>query len=118
MKVKTRRFLAGVVLATVSASAAALWLTRARVAGQTSTPPWQFHLREATIGDVHRAIKEGQLTCRGLVQAYINRAQAYNGVANALVTESGAPVMYRKMGAILQPVTAARARRFSMRGSS
>src|SRR5438046_10406885 len=49
--------------------------------------PFQFHLMEATIPDVHRGIREGQITCRGLVQAYINRARAYNGVCNRLVTE-------------------------------
>ncbi len=46
-----------------------------------------FHLMEASIPDVHRAIREGQITCRGLVQAYINRARAYNGTCNRLVTE-------------------------------
>ena len=46
-----------------------------------------FHLLEATIPDVHRAIQEGQVTCRGLVQAYLNRARAYNGTCNTLVTE-------------------------------
>src|SRR5882757_9782803 len=51
------------------------------------TPPAPFHLMEATIPDVHRAIQEGQITCRGLVQAYLNRAKAYNGTCNALVTE-------------------------------
>src|SRR5215208_2211075 len=49
--------------------------------------PFQFHLMEATIPDVHRAIQGGQITCRGLVQAYINRANAYNGTCNRLVTE-------------------------------
>ena len=49
--------------------------------------PFRFRLLEATIPDVHRAIREGQLTCRGLVQAYINRAKAYNGTCNQLVTE-------------------------------
>src|SRR5215204_528031 len=52
--------------------------------------PFRFHLMEATIPDVHRAIREGQITCRGLVQAYINRANAYNGVCNQLVTEENA----------------------------
>src|SRR5262245_16320773 len=52
--------------------------------------PSQFHLMEATIPDVHRAIQEGQITCRGLVQAYLNRAKAYNGTCNALVTEDNA----------------------------
>jgi Asp-tRNA(Asn)/Glu-tRNA(Gln) amidotransferase A subunit family amidase len=52
---------------------------------------FEFHLLEATIGDVHRAIQGGQITCRGLVQAYVNRARAYNGVSNKLVTEEMAP---------------------------
>ncbi|MBX9776170.1 MAG: hypothetical protein K2Y71_17460 [Xanthobacteraceae bacterium] len=53
--------------------------------------PFRFRLLEATIPDVHRAIREGQLTCRGLVQAYVNRAKAYNGTCNQLVTEDMAP---------------------------
>ena len=53
--------------------------------------PFRFHLLEATIGDVHRGIQDGQLTCRQLVQAYINRARAYNGTCNQLVTEDMAP---------------------------
>ena len=36
---------------------------------------FQFHLMEATIPDVHRAIREGQITCSGLVEAYIKRAK-------------------------------------------
>src|SRR5215510_12495708 len=52
---------------------------------------FRFRLLEATIPDVHRAIREGQLTCRRLVEAYINRAKAYNGTCNQLVTEDMAP---------------------------
>jgi amidase len=52
----------------------------------------RFHLQEATIDDVHQAIRQGQITCRGLVQLYINRAKAYNGVADELVTRDGAPI--------------------------
>jgi amidase len=51
-----------------------------------------FRLEEATIADVQRAIQDGQLTCRGLVQAYIDRAKAYNGVSDRLVTRDGAPI--------------------------
>ena len=47
---------------------------------------------EATIADVHRAIQQGQITCRGLVQAYVDRAKAYNGVSDRLVTRDGAPI--------------------------
>src|SRR5437879_8552489 len=53
---------------------------------------FRFHLQEATIDDVHQAIRQGQITCRGLVQLYINRAKAYNGVADVLVTRDGAPI--------------------------
>ena len=53
---------------------------------------WRFHLREATIDDVHRGIREKQITCRQLIQAYINRAKAYNGVSSELVTRDGATV--------------------------
>ncbi len=51
-----------------------------------------FHLVEATIGDIHNAIKTDQITCQGLVQAYIKRAAAYNGVCTQLVTRDGAPI--------------------------
>jgi amidase len=52
----------------------------------------RFHLQEATIDDIHRAIRDGQITCRGLIQLYINRAKAYNGVSDMLVTRDGAPI--------------------------
>lgn len=53
---------------------------------------FRFHLQEATIDNVQRAIRDGQITCRGLVQLYINRAKAYNGVADELVTKDGATI--------------------------
>ena len=37
---------------------------RAQTAGQKA--PFKFHLEEATIDDVHRAIKEGQISCHSL----------------------------------------------------
>ncbi|MGB8324280.1 MAG: amidase family protein [Candidatus Acidiferrum sp.] len=51
-----------------------------------------FHLEEATIDDVQRSIRSGQITCRGLIQLYIDRAKAYNGVSNMLVTADGKPI--------------------------
>ena len=51
-----------------------------------------FHLQEATIGGIHSAIQSGQITCQGLVQAYLNRVKAYNGVCTQLVTKDGAPI--------------------------
>jgi amidase len=49
-----------------------------------------FVLEEATIDELHEAIRKGQTTCVAVVRHYIERARAYNGVASALVTEDGA----------------------------
>ena len=38
-----------------------------------------FHLEEATIADVHRAIRTGQITAAQLVNLYFKRIEAYNG---------------------------------------
>src|SRR6202011_1882575 len=61
-------------------------------AAQAQDVEWRFHLQEATIADVHRAIRSGQLTCRQLVQLYLNRARAYNGTSDRLITRDGAPI--------------------------
>ena len=49
-------------------------------------------LDEATIEELHAAIKSGRTTCVAVVQHYIDRVRAYNGVASLLVTEDGLPV--------------------------
>ncbi len=51
-----------------------------------------FALEEATIDQLHEAIRAGRTTCVAVVQHYIDRARAYNGVCSRLVTEDGAPV--------------------------
>jgi len=51
-----------------------------------------FHLEEATIADIHNGIQAGDITCEGLVQLYIDRAAAYNGVCTQLVTAAGTPI--------------------------
>jgi Asp-tRNA(Asn)/Glu-tRNA(Gln) amidotransferase A subunit family amidase len=51
-----------------------------------------FRLEEATIEELHAAIKSGQTTCVVIVQHYIDRVRAYNGAASALVTPDGAPI--------------------------
>ena len=40
---------------------------------------WLFHLEEATIGDVHRAIRAKQITAEQLLSLYFKRIEAYNG---------------------------------------
>ena len=42
--------------------------------------PARFHLEEATIADVHRAIRARQITATQLVQLYLKRIEAYNGI--------------------------------------
>src|SRR5262245_61147036 len=59
---------------------------------QTTPQDKPFRIEEATIADLHQAIRDGRTTCVDVVRQYIARARAYNGVASALVTESGAPV--------------------------
>ena len=51
-----------------------------------------FRLEEATIASVHAAITSGQTSCRAIVEAYIARARAYNGVCTSLVTSDGQDV--------------------------
>jgi Asp-tRNA(Asn)/Glu-tRNA(Gln) amidotransferase A subunit family amidase len=39
----------------------------------------KFHLVEATIADIQKAIKRREITCEGLVRLYLDRIKAYNG---------------------------------------
>src|SRR5580704_16735330 len=55
-------------------------------------PEQPFRLEEATIDDLHRAIRAGRTTCVAVVEHYLARVRAYNGVASQLVTEDGAAV--------------------------
>ncbi len=51
-----------------------------------------FRLEEATIDELHAAIKDGRTTVVKVVQHYIDRVRAYNGVCSMLVTEDGISV--------------------------
>jgi Asp-tRNA(Asn)/Glu-tRNA(Gln) amidotransferase A subunit family amidase len=52
----------------------------------------QFQLQEATIESLHKAIQSGETTCKGVIEAYVARARAYNGVCAMPVTADGAKV--------------------------
>jgi Asp-tRNA(Asn)/Glu-tRNA(Gln) amidotransferase A subunit family amidase len=56
-----------------------------------AAPAPAFHLNEATIADVHRAILDRQLTATQLVGYYLRRIEAYNGpcVRGAIDPASG-----------------------------
>jgi len=47
------------------------------------TPPLskdgKFHLVEAKIDDIHKALQKRELTCTGLVKLYIKQIKAYSG---------------------------------------
>jgi amidase len=51
-----------------------------------------FRVEEATINALHRAIRDGTTTCTSVVEQYLARVRAYNGVCSMLVTEDGEPV--------------------------
>ncbi|MBV9827454.1 MAG: amidase [Alphaproteobacteria bacterium] len=51
-----------------------------------------FRVEEATIEQLHQAIRAGRTTVVEVVQQYLDRARAYNGVSSLLVTEDGATV--------------------------
>ena len=76
------------VALTVAAGSAAC----GREASSPAAPPAAFAVEEATIDGIHAAIQSGQTTCSAIVQAYIDRARAYNGVCTSLVTADGADI--------------------------
>ena len=52
----------------------------------------KFRLEEATIAELHDAIRTGETTCRKVVEHYLARIRTFNGVSSMLVTPDGAPV--------------------------
>jgi amidase len=92
------RVLAALLLAGLSAALLSAGLAAGQAtAAKTPSPPTSrssrtFHVEEATIADVHRAIQQGNTTCKAIVQSYIERARAYDGACVQLVTRDGASI--------------------------
>src|ERR1700730_8866154 len=61
--------------------------------GEPMSDEKPFFLEEATIDELHEAIRAGRTTCVSVVQHCLGRVRAYNGVASLLVTENGAPIL-------------------------
>ena len=59
------------------------------ITSTATTAATKFDVQEASIADTQAAITSGTTTCVGVVQAYIDRARAYNGVCTALLTADG-----------------------------
>src|SRR5512143_566237 len=55
-------------------------------------PKKSFVLEEATIDDLHAAIRASETTCADIVRHYLARVRAFNGTSNLLLTKDGAPV--------------------------
>jgi amidase len=64
------------------------------MAGQAATDGAgaPFRVEEASIDDLQAAIRGGRITCVGIVDQYLARVRAHNGVATMLVTADGADV--------------------------
>jgi Asp-tRNA(Asn)/Glu-tRNA(Gln) amidotransferase A subunit family amidase len=68
-----QRILAGIALLLAAAS---VLIAQAPQSG--------FHIEEATIAQIHRALRANQITCRGLVEQYLKRIEEYNKTGPAL----------------------------------
>ena len=55
-------------------------------------PKKPFVLEEATIDELHAAIRAGETTCADVVRHYLARVRAFNGTSNLLVTKDGTPI--------------------------
>lgn len=62
------------------------WLIAPTLALASVASPQEFRFTEATIADVHEALSDGEITCRGLVGHYIDRIEAYDDRVNAVQT--------------------------------
>lgn len=73
-------------------AAAITLMAYSAMAGAQPAAGTAFAVEESGIDDVQAAITEGRTTCAGVVEAYLERVRAYNGVCTSLVTEDGADI--------------------------
>lgn len=59
------------------------------VAAVAAAPEKPFKLHEVTVDGIHAGIQSGATTCKGIVEAYVARARAYNGICTMPVTANG-----------------------------
>jgi Asp-tRNA(Asn)/Glu-tRNA(Gln) amidotransferase A subunit family amidase len=60
----------------------------------------RFHLEEATIADVHRAIRAKETTAEQLVQLYFKRIEAYNGTCVKGEVDPATGLMYGEIAPV------------------
>src|SRR5262245_49802913 len=73
--------------------AAVLWAVHLAFTVSAASAP-RFHLEEATIADVHRAIRAKEVTAEQLVQLYFKRIEAYNGTCVKGEVDPATGLMY------------------------
>ncbi len=82
------------------------WIATLLLAQPVFAQTGGFHIEEASIGGIQAAIRSGQTSCKQVVQMYLDRARAYNGVCTELMTKDGAPIPAStgmvRAGALLQ----------------
>ena len=66
-------------MACIGITALSLSIAPNGVSRAGAAPQQKFHLEEATIADVQRAIHARQITAEQLVTLYFRRIEAYNG---------------------------------------
>src|SRR5688572_7386989 len=74
-----------------SAAIRSLWVATASlcIAPAFATMP----LVESSIDDIQDAIRAGKTTCKEVVEGFVARAKAYNGICTKLVTENGQKIV-------------------------
>src|SRR5215467_14089842 len=65
------------IISILGVGLAVLCAAQVPVTARAAAP--RFHLEEATIADVHRAIRAKEITAEQLVQLYFKRIEAYGG---------------------------------------
>ncbi len=90
--IEWRRISSRVGMAAATLVGIAIGLSGCAATESAKAPARAFHLQEATINDLHRAIQSRAVTCKQVVQAYVERARAYNGICTRLVTQDGAGI--------------------------
>jgi amidase len=80
-------------ISTFVISVAALCSMQIGFSANVASAP-RFHLEEATIADVHRAIRAKEITAEQLVQLYFKRIDAYNGTCVKGEVDPATGLMY------------------------
>ena len=80
------------IISTFCAGLALLYAAQLSFVAKAASAP-RFHLEDATVADVHRAIRAREITAEQLVQLYFKRIEAYSGICVHGVVDPATGVM-------------------------